>query len=48
MRCIGAFSGFFQKPPRGQLRNRLILRRWRGAFDAFQKDLILEKTGLVV
>jgi hypothetical protein len=28
--------------PRGQLHNRLILRRWRGAFDAFQKDLVLE------
>jgi hypothetical protein len=29
-------------PPRGQLLNRLIFRRWVGAFDAFQKDLFLE------
>jgi len=41
--CNGFFNGFFEKPPRGQLHNRLILRRRRGAFGAFQKDLFLEK-----
>jgi len=30
-------------PRAAQLHNRLILRRWRGAFDTFKKDLFLEE-----
>jgi len=30
-------------PRADQLHNRLILRRWRGAFDTFKKDLFLEE-----